>query len=367
MRKIKPLLFPLIALLLIGSGAAGYFVWNKKQEEAKRSQLPASLIATADKRDIESRLPLTGDVAPAFSVEVKSEISGRIESIHVNTGETVSRGGPLITIDDKDLLTEKSAALTEIDGARIEVEKRKGNYERAKALFEEKLISKEVYANLEADWRIAENNLIKAHSRLQTVEDRLSKTRILAPADGTVLTVNVNEGQVVVGATSVNAGTVLLTFADLSRLEINTHINQMDIGKIKVGDVLKVKVQGADVPLIPARVTFIAPVATVKNNIKGFAVEAVIEEKHEALRPGMSVSMHLPLGKADDAVSVPIAAVFADDDGEKYVYVRQGNRNERRSVTLGVTNFSFAEIKSGLKPGEEILLVEPKNLPEPHS
>jgi len=365
--RLKPLLFPFFVLALAGGAGAGYYFWSKQEEEKKAAILPANLIAKAEIRDIDSRLPLTGEIAPAFSIEIKSEISGRVKAIHVETGMTVQRGTPLVTIDDKDLLTEKSAALTEIEGAQIEVEKRKGNFERARALFEEKLISKEVFANLEADWRIAENNLIKARSKLQTVEDRLSKTRILAPADGTVLNINVREGQVVVGATSVNAGTVLLNFADLSQLIIQTHVNQLDIGKIKVGDILKVKVQGSDTSLIPARVEFIAPVATVKNNIKGFAVEAVILEKNEQLKPGMSVSMHLPLGRAKDAVSVPIAAVFADEDGEKFVYVRRGGQNERRQVTVGITNFSFAEIKSGLEPGEEILLVEPRNLPAPKS
>lgn len=356
-----PILWLLAGSLVLGGVATGYFVWQERQAAEKAAEVPENLRARASRKTIESRLLLTGEVAPAFTVDIKSEINGKIKTIHVSTGDFVQRGAPLLTIDDTDLLTERSTALTEIEGARIEVDKRRGNYERARALFEEKLISKEIYANLEADLLLAENNLTKAESRLRVVDDRLSKTRILAPADGTVLGVNVNEGQVVSAATNVNSGNLLMSFADLSRLNIETHVNQMDIGKIKQEDQLFINMPGPDEAPITARVRFIAPVATVRNNIKGFTVEAVVDHLDERLRPGMSVSMTLPLGRAEDAIAVPLSAVFREDDGHRFVYVRSGNATERRPVTVGLSNFSFAEILDGLQEGEEILLVPPKD------
>jgi RND family efflux transporter MFP subunit len=359
-----PLVWMVVGLGIIGG--IGYGVWSWQENDRKRqaSEIPENLLAKASRRTIENRLLLTGEVAPAFSVEIKSEVSGRIETIHARTGETVLRGQTLVTIDDTYLLTERGRAETEIAGARLEVDKKRGNFERARALYEENLISQEVYANLEADLLIAENNLIKAEAQLQAVEDRLSKTRILAPADGTILSVNVSEGQVVVGASSVNAGNVLMNFADLSRLTIQTHVNQMDIGKIKEGERMQIVMPGPEEENIPARIEFIAPVASVRNNIKGFSVEAVIEKTDPRLRPGMSVSLHLPLGRADEAVSVPIAAVFRESDGQRFVWVRQGGggRPERRPVVVGLSNFSFAEIVEGVQEGEEILLVPPRDL-----
>ncbi len=348
-----------VLLLLLGGGGWGYWTWHQAQEKAKANEVPPNLLASAERRDIRSRLLLTGEISPAFQVEIKSEISGKIEHIHVQTGQQVQRGDLLVTIDDKDLLTERSAALTDIEGAQLEVDKRKGNWERAKALFEEKLISKEVFANLEADYRIAQNNLTRAKARLQTVDDRLSKTRLLAPADGTVLDLLVAEGQVVVGATSVNAGNVLMNFADLSRLLVRTHVNQLDIDKIQPGSRLAIRLQGEQKEPVEAVVEFIAPVATVKSNIKGFAVEAVVSRSDPRLRPGMSVSLELPVAEANGAVAVPVAAVFGDSEEDRHVFVRNGGRTERRQVVVGVTNFSYAEIKSGLEEGEQILLIEP--------
>jgi RND family efflux transporter MFP subunit len=318
----------------------------------------ASLMASAERRDIQSSLLLTGEVVPAFQVDIKPEVGGKVQQLHVSTGRFVHKGEPLATIDDTDLLTDKAAAETEIAGAQLAVDKNRGNYERAAALYKEKLISKEVYDNLAADYAIAENTLEKARSRLQTVEDRLRKTRIDAPAGGTVLDVLVNEGQVVVAAASVNAGTVLMNFADLSRLLINSHVNQVDAAKLKKGQEIVVNISGSGEETLRARIEFIAPVATVRNNIKGFQVQALIKDNDGRLKPGMSVSMTVPVAKATGAVSVPVSAIFREEKSQ-VVYVRKGGQTERRSVQVGITDLGYAEILSGLDEGEEILLFAP--------
>jgi len=318
--------------------------------------------ATATVDDVEPKLFLSGEITPAFQVEVKSEVGGKVKKISVVPGQSVSKGDELATIDDTDLLTEKASAETEIEGANLAVQKTRGNYERAHALFDQKLISKEVFANLEADFKISENTLEKAKRKLQTVDDKLSKTRILSPATGTILDVNVNEGQVVVGAASVNSGTVLLLFADLSRLLINAHVNQMDAGRLRVGQEMTIRFSDDEANKIQAAIEFIAPVATVKNNIKGFEVQAAIQENQSQLKPGMTVSMELAVGRAKNVVTIPVAGVFKEQD-EKVVYVRKGATVQRRVVGVGLTDMSKAEIKSGLAEGEEILLVDPTTFP----
>lgn len=355
--------FIIAAVIGVGLAAAAWFGLPRLMPSADSGEGKKDLTATVQRRDIESSLLLTGEVTPAFQVEVKSEVSGKVQQIHANPGQYMRKGEPLMTIDDTDLQSEKKSSQTEIEGAELEVGKNRGNYERAKALYEQKLISKEVFANLEADLAISENALEKAQRRLQLVEDRLSKTRILAPADGTVLDILINEGQVVVAAASVNAGTILMNFADLSKLLIMSHVNQVDAAQIQTGQSVEVNVNSADDKPIRARIEFMAPLATVKNNIKGFEVQALIEDNDGRLKPGMSVSMDVPVARASRAVSVPLTAVFRENK-DKIVYVRKGTATEKRKVVVGVSDLSFAEIKSGLDEGEEILLVEPS---VPHS
>jgi len=359
MNPKKKRTLPIIAIgLLALASAAAWFIFST-QADSLADEEADSPVTTVTRRDIESQLLLSGEVTPAFLVEVKAEVGGKAKTIHVEAGQTVKKGDLLVTIDDTDLLTEKKAAETEIEGARLSVERNRGNYERAKALYEEKLISKEVYANLEADLLISENTFEKAQSRLQTVEDRLDKTRIVAPADGTVLDIPITEGQVVVAAASVNSGTVIMKFADLSQLLIDTHVNQVDVPKVTIGQRVLVNMQGDHVSPVGATVEFVAPLATVKNNIKGFAVQAAIDPGEVRLKPGMSVSMTLPVAEAKAAVSVPIAAVF-DEEEDRVVFVKSGETTEKRKVTIGVTNLRFAEITSGLAEGEQVLTRDPR-------
>lgn len=315
--------------------------------------------AVAELRDINEEIRLSGDIAPAYQVEIKPEVGGKVRELLVSTGQQVKKGDLLFVIDDRDLQIEKSSAQVEIDGAKVSVEKLAGNLGRARELFEAKLISKEVYDNLDADSRLAENAYQRAQRRLETVEDRIERTRVLAPADGTILSVPVIAGQVVVAAMSVNSGTALATLADLSTLLIDAHVNQLDIGKIAKGSKVEV-LSGTDSETrTTARLTFIAPLATTKNNVKGFSIQAVLEEGAKDFRPGMTVGLRLPLATATNAISVPISAVFGSN-GDKVVYVETTDgQAEKRPVEVGVSDLFHAEIKSGLKAGEQVLLTEP--------
>jgi macrolide-specific efflux system membrane fusion protein len=104
----------------------------------------------------------------------------------------------------------------------------------------------------------------------------------------------------------------------------------------------------------------------VKNNIKGFEVQALLEKSDDRLKPGMSVSMEVPLGHADQVVTVPVAAIFKEKD-QNVVYVRKGAAVQRRVVAVGLTDMSRAEIKSGVEEGEEILLIDPTLAPQKKS
>ena len=334
---------PGLLLLLAGCG-----------ENAGRTERDTPT-ARADRRDISEEIRLSGEVSPAFQVEIKPEVGGKLREVHASTGQEVKEGELLFVIDDSDLQIERSSAEVDIDGAQVTVEKLAGNLGRARELFE----GKEVYENLDADHRLAENALQRAQRRLETVDDRIAKTRIPAPADGTILSVPVIAGQIVVPAVSVNAGTTVAILADLSTLIVDAHVNQLDIGKVRDGDTVEVFGGAADALRASAKINFIAPLATAKNNVKGFTVQAVLAGHTADFRPGMTVSIRLPLASATNAVSVPVGAVFESRSG-KVVYVsRPDGTSEPRTVEVGAADLFHAEILSGLQEGESVLLSRP--------
>ncbi|MFQ3671792.1 MAG: efflux RND transporter periplasmic adaptor subunit, partial [Verrucomicrobiia bacterium] len=227
MQRLFPLL--LLTLLLAGGGVAAYLFLLPPKADSITSE--EDLVARVTRQDIALFVRVAGDIEPVVQVEIRPEISARINRLNVQLGQSVKAGEVLVELDDKELLTEKNSAEIEIVGARLEAEKAKRDHQRDQRLFEKQLISAQALADSGTRLELAENTLRRAQSRLQTVKDRLDKTRVLAPMDGTILELPVVEGQVVVGAGSVNSGTSLMKLARMDRLRIATHVNQVDVAK----------------------------------------------------------------------------------------------------------------------------------------
>ena len=359
---MKKLVKILVFAALVSGGA--WYSHSQKwfgllPEKADANSALETPTAKAEVRNIDYSVQFSGDVSPQFSLEVKAEVGGKVKELHVLPGDAVKQGQLLVEIDDRDILTEKESAMTEIAGAKLNMEKARRNNERGKDLFAQKLISQEAFDNFATEHELAKNSLDRADRKVQTVEDKLNKTKVTAPNDGTVLTVPVVEGQVIIPAASVNNGTTLMTIANLEHLIVECHVNQVDIAKLRLKQKVKLRAEAIKDGDMEAEIFEIAFVATLKNSIKGFTIRALIDKPSAAIRPGMTVSMSVPIDHADDAISVPVSAVFRSE-GKRVVFVVAGQKTEKREVKLGVTNIEHAQILNGLKVGEEILLVNPE-------
>lgn len=365
MKKVIAILLILaagLALLWLAQGRKPLTQYWSRMTTPSPEAIPEKYVTTVEVRDIDYSIGVAGDVAPEFQLEVKSEVGGKVKALHVEPGQTVKAGDPLCEIDDTDLQNQKASVMTEITGGQLGVDRATRHFNRGKELFKAKLITKEAFDNLESDFEIAKNELAKAQRKLQTVNDLISKARIVAPSDGTVLQVQVIEGQVVVPAASVNSGTTLMKIADLSKLLVNTYVNQVDVARLQLKQIVKIVMESVKSESMEGRITFIAPVADIKNGVKGFQIMATILKPSPRLRPGMMVNLTVPVAHADQAVSVPIASVFRGKDDSRIVYVLDGETPVERQVSVGVDSLDYTEIKSGLKPGERILTVEPRVL-----
>jgi len=353
------LILSLVAILGLGTG--GYFVWKKAPNGADESQKPARPTeAVVEPRDIQFAVSAAGDIGPADQVSVRPEINGRIEELPVDIGDPVKKGALLCRLDDRDLQIERSQRLTEIDGARLQLQKATRNFARSRQLHSEKLISQEVFDDSKTDYDLATNSLDRAEQALRLVDDKLRKTRILAPFDCTVLTRPVSLGQTVSGAAGFNSGTEVMSIANLNDMIVNAHVNQADVIRLQQGR--EVEIQAESVPGVKMRgvVERIAPQAVIKNGIKGFSARIAIRDIDQRVRPGMTAILSIPISTVDNVLAVPLAAVFTER-GERFVFVKTEESFERRQIVLGVTDYAFAEVVKGLSPGEIVSLDQTVN------
>ncbi|MEI6561831.1 MAG: efflux RND transporter periplasmic adaptor subunit [Verrucomicrobiota bacterium] len=364
MKKVVAFLLIVLVLpaLWFTTGHKPLGAYWSRMTAAQTQEIPEKYVVPVERRDIDYSIDVAGDVAPEFQLEVKSEVGGKIKALHVEPGQKVKAGELLCEIDDTDLQNQKASVMVEIDGGQLLVKRAQDHFNRGKELFKAKLITKEAFDNLESDLAIQKNELAKSQRKLQTVTDQISKARIVAPSDGTVLQVQVTQGQVVVPAASVNSGTTLMTVADLSKLLVTTNVNQVDVAMLQLQQTVKLTMEAAKQETMEGRVCFIAPVATIKNGVKGFQVQAAIVKPSPRLRPGMMVNLTVPVAHADQAVSVPASTIFRGTKERRVVYVLEGGKPVEREVVVGVAGLDYTEIKKGLKEGEKILTVEPRVL-----
>jgi RND family efflux transporter MFP subunit len=355
----------LAAILALAVG--GYYGWNNWQKTRQNDSAPARpTTAVAELRNISFAVNAAGEITPAEQVSVRPEINGKIELLPVDIGDNVRKGELLFKLDDKELQQQRAANVTDIDKAKLELDKGERDYKRSEQLLADKLISQEIYDDSKTAFDLAKNALERAQKDLAITDEALTKTAVKAPFDCTVLTRPVSVGQAVSGSGGFNSGTEVLTIADLNSMIINAQVNQADVPRVRAGQSVEIAVEAVAGLTVDGVVERISPQATIKNNIKGFAARVALKNMDPRVRPGMTANVKIPVASAENVTAVPLAAVFTEknpDSGqmERFVYVQKGEGPEKRTVKVGVSDFFYAEVQEGLSMGEIVLLEIPKD------
>lgn len=354
---------PITILAVAALGVGGWYYWKTKGSGTALVEPASSRPATAliETRSIRFAVSAAGDIGPAEQVSVRPEVNGKIEILTVDVGDFVKKDSLLFKLDDRDLQIEKDSQDKAVERTRLELGQAERELRRATELFRDKLISQELFEDARTKSDLAKNALDRAQKTLDLVQDRLRRTQVTAPFDCTVLTRPVSVGQAVSGSGGFNAGTEVLTIANLSDLVINAHINQADVTRLTVGQEVDVSVEAIPGLKLKGKVERLAPQSTLKNNIRGFAARVLLKDVDKAVRPGMTANISIPVASAENVVAAPLAAVFTETNPEsrqieRYVYVKQGEDWERRAISIGVSDYFFAEVTRGLKEGEEVAL-----------
>src|SRR5262245_23835576 len=146
----------LVLLIVVGVGLGGYYGWRRWQQAKLVAAGPERLTtAIAELRDINFAVNAAGEISPAEQVSVRPEINGQIELLPVDVGDTVKKGDLLFKLDDKELQQQRASNLTDIERAKLELQKAERDYQRAQELLGEKLISQELYDNTKTTFELA--------------------------------------------------------------------------------------------------------------------------------------------------------------------------------------------------------------------
>lgn len=403
--------------LLIGAGALIVIVLVAAITSRKREKPILITTEKAFRKNITQLVTATGKIQPEEEVKIAPEVSGEIVEIPVKEGQVVQRGQLLLRIKPdtyRAQVEEQQAALSGARSAsvqnRAQLAKAENDYRRAQSLFTTKLLSEAERNAAQTNYEIAraalESSLFaikRAEGALRQINEALSKTVIYAPASGTVSSLTSRVGERVVG-TSQFAGTEVMRIADLDHMEARVNVNENDVVNVKVGDTARISVDAYPDRNITGVVREIASAARTNNagtqeEVTNFEVKIRISDPSLRLRPGMSATADIETATVQNAVAVPIQSVTvrsmdsdlspeerekqgtrraaaektdnrADvtnemlekqkarelrDRMQRVVFIKNGEKVRMQKVETGIADTTYIEIKSGVKPGDEVV------------
>ena len=322
--------FFLIFSLLLGSHSIAK---NKpKHGQQAVSQAPILVnVATARLGSMPQQVSSLGNLEAIQSVTISAVADGRIQAINFKNGQDVSKGMPIVQLDNEQAEADYNSAVTALKLSRK-------NFERGKALVNV-AISEQDIEKLEAE-------VAKNEAAVQSAQATLNQKEIVAPFSGVLGSFQVHEGDF------VKAGAAIVALVDASQLLVDYSVPQALVAQIKKSQTVQVSSSAYPNKIFYGTVSYISP--TVNQSTRTVSIQALLPNKDDRLKPGMFVHVLQQIAVNEKAVVVPLQAVQADIKGYHVFGVKDG-RAQLIPVTLGARNAGLVEVVSGLKPGNVIV------------
>ena len=425
MSRRKKIIIGAIVLMVVAAGVGGTLYFRR----------PTILTVTAEalrKRDLDAIVSASGKIQPKRQVNISANTMGRVTRLAVEEGQRVKQGQFLLEIDPRSLTGqlqrgEASVAAarsslqqtrTLVVQARANVDLAQQNLKRQQELWKEGLTTRETLERAENDLNVREAELRAREQDVQTREQQirqeqaslettrysLSQIVIESPMDGLVTRRNIEQGENVVVGTMNNAGTVLLTIADMSVIEAEVEVDETDIPNVELGQRAKITIDAVEGKTFNGRVTEIgnSPIQTAAQQTTGqrqatnFKVVVTIDEEVPDVRPGFTCTAEITTATRARALSVPIQALTVREMlfDQKNNLVHEPPPQRRRGgaaaaveptvsaaepppghtrketegvfvmrdgkavfvpVTVGIAGERYFEVMSGLKEGDQVI------------
>ncbi len=332
--KVKYIVY---LLLIIGiGGLIGYRIYkNNEQNTGPLKSGNASSIKVGGMvlkpQEFKDNLSLSGSLEANEQIEIRSEVSGVVESINFEEGSKVSEGQILVKVNDIELRAQLSKAKT---AQKLAAE----NERRAKLLLEKQAISQEEYDVASADLQSAqaESDLIAA---------QLSKTSIRAPFSGTIGLRSISKGSYVTPVT------IIAKLVNTKRLKLTFSIPEKYASRMQLNSIFTFTTTN-NTEEHTAKIYAIEPEVEVAT--RTLKMRAITDNSEQKLYPGMYVNVNLPLETVTNALMVPTEALIPIQNGKK-IFIARNGRAQEIEVQTGARTDRYVRVLSGLKPGDTIL------------
>lgn len=331
---------------------------------------PVLVASPAKESPLEITVSASGKVEPEKLVEIRSKAGGEIIELPYRVGDQAEKGDLIVRIDPRQEQSRLKEAQSKIVSSRAELARAEvinkqsaREYGRLKELLNEGAVDRAQVEESEdrlrisqADLEIARANLSAAQAALKDAQLRLEDTTIRAPITGVILSRSVEAGQVISSAISgLNQGTLLMTMADLAKIQVKAKVDETDIPRVKKGQEARIEFDAFPEVEFKGVVASIWPQAAGNENISSFPVEIEITDARKSwLKPGMQASVDIIIKKIDKTLVVPVEAVL-EREGKFGVYLIQNGKPVWRVIEVGDSGMEMVEVKKGLKPGDQVV------------
>jgi HlyD family secretion protein len=304
----------------------------------RSSQKALVVQAEAVKRGhITSTVSAAGKIQPETEVDISANVSGKIVRLGVKEGDAVEQGQFLVQLDRNRYQALVDQAQAQLASAQARLVEAQAEYRRIRQLYDANLASEADLEAIEARKDVEQANYKASQAYLEKAQDDLSKTTILAPMSGTVSQLNSEEGEVVLG-TEQFSGTVIMTIADLSRMEAEADVDETDIVDVAVGQPAHIEVDALPDTVLSGQVTEIASSAYTlgrgtQEEVTNFKVKVAILDRISSLRPGMSATVDVETASHENVLYVPIqSVVMRNPKSEDEEQEGEGKGNQEASA-----------------------------------
>ncbi|MEH6459327.1 efflux RND transporter periplasmic adaptor subunit [Chitinimonas sp. JJ19] len=341
-------------------------------------------IAIAAQQEIKPTILASGSLTYRTEVDLRSEVTARVQEILVAEGDDVKAGQLLLRLDPesyRNAIEREEAGLRQsslsIEQQRTALELRRIQFERTRKLFEARMVDHSKFDQdknqlqlAEVELKSSKEALRRADAVLKEAREQLGKTEIRAPMAGRVVSLPIKVGETAIPSISSQAGAQLLTIADTSAIQAEIKVDEGDIAKVNVGQAVDIYPAAYPETALKGLVEKVALASTTEGQSRAYKVTVSLKpDTSLKLRSGMSARAEIFLSDGSKRLAVPVEAVITEEKEnakttQRFLVLAQDGKAKRVEIELGTSDDRWQEITKGLKPGDSVVTGPGKTLNE---